>query len=101
MKNPRFKPEIRKAEILGVALILAADCGYMHVTRDAIADAIGVSGPAVQYHFGTMAKLRRSLMRHAVEHRNPRVVAQGLAMNDEQAAKADEKLKELARKTMS
>jgi len=96
MSTKRLKPAIRKEEILAAALILAAAQGYTRVTRDEIAYKAGVSGPAVQYHFGTMAKLRVELMRYAVKQRDPRVVAQGLAAQDRQAIKADAILKRKA-----
>lgn len=100
MSTKRLKPVIRKEEILAAALPLASERGYTNITRDRIALAAGVSGSAVQYHFGTMAKLRTELMRYAVKQRNPRVVAQGLAVRDRQAAKADDDLKRQARETM-
>lgn len=100
MSTKRLKPVIRKEEILAAALTLAVLSSYTRITRNEIALAAGVSGPAVQYHFGTMAKLRTELMRYAVKQRNPRVVAQGLAVRDRQAAKADEELKQQARETI-
>jgi AcrR family transcriptional regulator len=100
MSTKRLKPAVRKEEILAAALILAAEYGYSSVTRDAIAYQAKVSGPAVQYHFGTMAKLRVELMRYAVKQRDPRVVAQGLAVRDRQAAKADAELKREAMAVM-
>ena len=100
MSAKRLKPKIRKKEILAAALILASKSSYTHITRDEIAHQTGVSGPAVQYHFGTMAKLRVELMRYAVKQRNPQVVAQGLAVRDRHAIKADDILKRQARDTM-
>jgi AcrR family transcriptional regulator len=97
MSKNRLKPVVRKEEIMAAALILAAKSSYTCITRDEIAGRVGVSGSAVQYHFGTMAKLRTELMRYAVKQRDPRVVAQGLAVRDCQAAKADDDLKRLAR----
>ena len=100
MSTKRLKPEVRKPEILAVALTLASDRGYTQITRNEIAYHVGVSGSAVQYHFGTMAKLRVELMRYAVKQRHPRVVAQGLAVRDRQALKADADLKSLAAASM-
>lgn len=97
MKRKRLKPDIRKENILKAALKLAAVGNYLVVTRDEIAKAVGVTGPALQYHFGTMARLRNELMRYAVRHRHPRVVAQGLATRNPQALKADDELKQLAK----
>lgn len=103
MTQTRKKPAVRKEEILAAALPLAEDDGYQNVTRDEIAAAAGVSGPTVQYHFGTMAQLRRDLMRHAIRQNCLRVIGQGVACGDAQAAKVPEEmrqaaLQELARK---
>ena len=96
MKTKRLKPEIRKDEIIAAALVLAASTHYTRVTREAIAAAITIKGPAIQYHFGTMGQLRRELMRAAVKQRVLNVVAQGLLARDEHAEKADTALREEA-----
>lgn len=89
MKTKRLKPEARKDEIITAALALAERSHYTRVTREAIAAAISIKGPAIQYHFGTMGQLRRELMRAAVKQGNLIVIAQGLTSGDEQAKKAD------------
>lgn len=96
----RLKPDVRKEEILSAAVVLAEDKGYSRVTRDEVAAAIGVTGSAIQYHFGTMCQLHRDIMRHAVKCRNAKVVAQGLTVGDKYAAKADRKLKQQAVETI-
>lgn len=92
MKQKRMRPEARKEEILAAAVALAVVHGYSQVTRDQIAQAAKVSGPTLHYHFGTIAQLRRDLMRYAVRNADTagclRVIAQGLVANDTQAAKA-------------
>lgn len=104
-KQKRMKPEARKEDILSAALPLAARKGYTAVTREEIAKAAGVSGPAVQYHFKTMAQLRRDLMRFAIKHAGLRlgscspglaVIAQGLAVKDPHAVKAEEAIRRAA-----
>lgn len=97
MTAKRKKPAIRREEILQAAATLAEEHGYLNVTRDEIAAAIGVSGPTVQYHFKTMQQLRVALMRHAVKQRNAVIVVQGLVNKDPHAMGADAELKELAR----
>lgn len=96
MKQKRLKPAIRKEEVLAAALVLAAEHGYTAISRNAIAEQTGIGGSAIQYHFKTMAQLRTELMRYAVKHRHPRVVAQGLAVRDRHALKADDDLKRQA-----
>lgn len=97
MAHKRFKPDVRKEQILDTALILAAAGNYVKVTRDAIAKELGVSSTTIQYHFGTMDKLRRAIMRRAIKNSNAHVVLQGLASNDPVALKASPELKEKAR----
>lgn len=99
-KEKRFKPEVRKPEILAAALSLAHAKGYQNVTRKEIAEAVGISGPSVQYHFGTMQQLRGDLMRYAVKQRDAVVVAQGLTNKDARALSADSDLKNAARATL-
>jgi len=89
MKQTRMKPDARKEEILAAALPLAVAHGYAKVTRDQIAAAAKVSGPTLHYHFGTIAQLRRDLMRYAVRESCLRVIAQGILVRDPQAMKAD------------
>ena len=101
MKQNRKKPEVRKAEALKIALQLAADRGYANITRDEVAAEMGVCGSSVQYYFGTMSQFRVELMRYAVKQRNARVVAQGLAVYDRHALKADEALRRAAVESLS
>ena len=79
----RMSSDGRKEQIVLAALALAQGKSYMKVTRAEIAEALGISPPAIQYHFGTMKQLQRSVMRAACQ-RAPagdvdslRVVAQG------------------------
>ncbi len=97
VKQKRFKTEVRKEEIVVVALELAVTVGgYTKVTRKAVADAMGLTPPAISHHFGTMAKLQRAMMRAAVTGEVLAVIAQGLVANDPHAKKAPEGLKRQA-----
>ena len=96
-KNKRAKPDVRKDEILRAGVTLAVTKGYSNLTRDDIATFIGIVPGTIQYHFGTVKKLRSEIMRHAVKTGNAAVVAQGLANMDPQAKKADEELQKAAR----
>ena len=97
MSSKRFKPAVRKEEIIQAAVALSITNGYMNVTRDDIAEFIGVVGGTIQYHFGTMGKLRSEIMRHAVKTKNATLVAQGLANKSPYALRASDELKALAR----
>lgn len=96
MNPKRLSPAVRQAGILNVALMLAEQRGYTAITRDEVAEAVGVRGPLLHYYFGTMKQFRRELMRWAILTRNLRVVAQGLAVDDPQAVQADDDLRRLA-----
>lgn len=96
MKKQRLRPAARKEDLLAAALPLAEMAGYTKITREQVGRAAGVSGPVINYHFGTMAQFRRDLMRYAVEAGSLKVVAQGLSSGDAQAQKAPEALRRLA-----
>lgn len=83
----------RKSEIIQSALKLARTKGYTKVSRNMIAADLDCTPPVIHYHFGTMAKLRRAVMRAAVQQEDLVVIAQGLAAGDEQAKKAPESIK--------
>lgn len=88
----KLKPNDRRAQILEIALKLAAMNGYQQVTRDAVGQAIGIAPSLISHLFGTMPDFRRDIMRAAVRGRNLAVVAQGLAANDPHARKAPQDL---------
>ncbi len=87
---------VRTAELLTVALRLAAADGWRLMTRDGIARAAGVSYALVTHRLGTMDAVRRSVMRLAVKERCVPVVAEGLVAGDRQARKADAELRAAA-----
>lgn len=101
MKKQRLKADVRKDEILAAAVKLAAKGHYNSVTREQIAQAVGVTGPAVQYHFGSMPQLKRAIMRAAVAAGNLKVIAQGLVAGDKYAKAAPEELRTKALKALS
>lgn len=96
MKHKRQKPEVRKEEIVGVALRLAGETHYTQVQRKQIADELGVTPPALTYHFGTMPQLQRAIIRAAICKEDLVVLAQGLVAQDEHAKKAPEALRRRA-----
>lgn len=92
----RMKPEARKADILAAALKLSERRGYASITRQEVTEAAGVTGPLVNHYFGTMAQLRRDIIRHAIKEENLRVLAQGLVAGDKYARRAPAKLRQRA-----
>ena len=89
----RLKPEVRKLEILEAMLPLAEKHGYEFVTRNMIGEALGITGNAVQYHFGAMGALRNEFMRFAVRNEILPIIAQGVARGEKRALRAPEELK--------
>lgn len=83
----RMKPEARKEDILAAAVPLAIAAGYKSLTRDQVAAAAKISGPTLHYHFGTMEKFRKEMMRYAVKSGVLQIIAQGIVANDPQALK--------------
>lgn len=96
MQAKRMTPAARKDQIFAVALKVAERNRYDQMTRDQIATAAGVSVGLISTYFGTMANLRRDIMRHAVKQRILSIVAQGLLANDQYAKRAPEELRRAA-----
>ena len=86
----------RRQTILSAALRVAADRGYMRVTRDDIALTAGCSPALVSHWLGTMKQTQRAIMGEAIRVRNLRVIAQGLAHADRRACNAPAELREAA-----
>ena len=96
VSKSRVNPELRKEQLLRVALNVARDKGCHKMTRDHIAEAAGVSVGLVSKYFGTMTKLKRAIMRAAVKQEVLEIVAEGLATGDPHARKASQELKNKA-----
>lgn len=96
MTTERIPKAERTKQLLGVALRLAERDGWSNLTRDGIATEAGCHNATVTFTLGTMTELRRSVMRHAIERRSLRVLAEGLSRNDPTARKAPQDLKQEA-----
>lgn len=92
----RLDSATRRAQILTTALTLAERTHYLRLTRDQIARTLGISGPAVQYHFYTMRNLRDEVMRAAINREHFTVLAQGILAHDDVAQEAPPKLRRMA-----
>lgn len=71
----RANPTLRKEHILSVALKLSENNGVDTVQRNHIADSAGVSVALVSRYFGTIKKLRRTIVRAAIKQENLPVIA--------------------------
>lgn len=96
MTNSRMKPKERTAQLLDVAIDLAAQHGLSNVRRDQIAEAAGVSQGIVTLRLGEMPEMRRAVMRQAVKRGILSIIAEGLVNGDKHATKADPDLKQRA-----
>lgn len=95
MTKPQVKLEARQriAQILAAALELAPKVGYQKLTREAVAQRLGIPPSLIPYHMGTMAEFRRQVMREAVRVECLPVIAQGIAASDRHALKASPELR--------
>ena len=78
----RYAPDVRKQQIVEAGVALAERDGLSAITRDGVAREVGISGAAVQYHFGTVKQLQRAVKRAAVAAQSMRVIAQLIAAGD-------------------
>jgi AcrR family transcriptional regulator len=99
-KQTRMKPPERREQILAIALELAIEHGYTRIGWEEIAARLEVSTTALRYHFTNLVGLKAAVMRHALVERCAIVVAQGLALRDPLAAKADDALRAAAQRTL-
>ena len=89
----RANPELRRDQILKVAIELSIKNGYNNIRRDDIAEAAGVSEGLVTKYFNTMVQLRRDIIRWAIAHEIAEIIKQGIANGDKHAKKAPTYLK--------
>ena len=101
MKQVKLEARQRVAQILAAALELAPKVGYQKLTREAIAQHLGIPSSLIPYHMGTMPAFRRQIMREAVRVECLPVIAQGLAARDSQALKAPPELRARALQSLA
>lgn len=89
----RWGHDARKKQLLDIAIELAADVGYQNVSRKMIADRANVVKSLVSAYFGSMPKLRETIMRSAIKNSNLKIIAQGLIAKDKIALTAPKELK--------
>lgn len=96
MSHSRLPAKVRTQQILDAATEIARTKGFSSLRRSEIAERAGVSTGLVNVTYGTMAQLRRAVMRRAVHDRILNVIAEGLVLNDPVARKAPEELRRAA-----
>lgn len=93
MKVNRMKPEDRREQILSVAMIIAERDGYNSLNRNALAEEAEVATGMIHHIFNDMASLRKAVVKRAIENKVKSIIAQALALGDEDAKNAPEQLK--------
>lgn len=88
MTRTRLTPNDRKPQLLEAAVAVAVEHGLQATTRALIATRAGVAPGLITHYLGTMAELRRAVMRQAVKQEILPIIASGLAARDKQALKA-------------
>ena len=91
---------IETNHVLESAAFVAQRDGFTNITRDAIAKKAGVSSGSVSHSFGTMIKLKRSVMRYAIQNELLEIIAEGLGIKDKTAMKIGSELKQRALATL-
>lgn len=75
-------------KILEAAYKMAVVDGLDCLTRDAVAAGACVSKGAINHHFKTIENLRTEVMKRAVEMEDLKLIAQGIACDNEVAQSA-------------
>lgn len=97
----RLKPDDRKLQILKAAVVVANRTGgWSTLTRQAVAAEAACAEALVSKYFGTMTDFKRTIMRAAVRNKLLHIIAQGLAVGDKHAQKAEPELKTQALATL-
>lgn len=95
-KQRRMAPKDRKADIMSAALRAATKCGFANVRAKDIAEEADCAHGLMFSYFGTMAQMRRAVMRAAIKQEVLCIVAAGIALGDKDACKAPKELQDRA-----
>jgi len=71
--------ETMRAKMLAQSIGLARTHGYQWITRQMVADALGISAASVNNYYGQMIELKRAVLRWGVANGDAQLIAQGLA----------------------
>ena len=80
MNRIRKQSAVRKDEIVEVALKQAELLGLKSITRQQVAEGVGVATSLISHHFGTMNQLQRAVIRRAIKQNSIPVVAQAVVL---------------------
>jgi AcrR family transcriptional regulator len=97
----RMTPTDRKASVLEAAIVAAQKHTFAGLRLSHIAEQDECSNATVIQYFKTMTQMRRAVMRAAIKRRLLPLIAQGVAIGDPTASKADTELKKAALASMA
>ena len=89
----RLPANARKQQIIDEAVRASGTYGYLNVTRQMIADHLGIAPGLVSHYCGQMDELRDKIMREAVRRELLRIVAEGVINKHPVAQRARRELK--------
>lgn len=69
--------ENRDKRMMDAAISLSEEDSYQWITREAVAARAGVSPGTISHHFGSMANLKRAVLREAIKRRALKIIAEG------------------------
>ena len=92
----RMTRDARKQSVLTAAIAVAERMGFAAMRTKDIAEEAQCAHGTVALHWATLGQLRRAVMRAAVQQRNLKIIAFGLAISDKDAQRAPDELKRIA-----
>lgn len=90
----RKQPTERKQELLEVAIELAKEIGYSHLTRNGIARKAGVAYGLVTTYFKNIDNLKKSVIKESIKLEILPIIAQAIAHNEPLTNRLDPCLRE-------
>jgi hypothetical protein len=78
----RANPELRREHLLNTAIILATRTGVHRLYQKDVANEAGVSMGLITKYFGTMKKLRRTVMRAGIQREILPIIMFGIVNGD-------------------
>jgi len=82
MSREKLTQEQRKKQILETAIRIAEEKGYQNITRQEIAQSIGIAPSYVNFYFNTARVMRDAVLTEAIRIENLRIVAQASLTKD-------------------
>jgi len=93
----RMTPDARVLHLLGVALHMAETEGYRNLTGPRVASAAGIKGHGlINYYFGSVERMKATVLTTAIERGNLEILLQGLVTKDPIALNAPVSLRQAA-----